>query len=597
MGDHPYEENNGLRCSTIGRALPNEDLIASSTMPETWVRAALLVRANSLSSGNSGVRAELVSSLIDLLNKSVTPVIPLRGSISASGDLIPLSYIAATLQKSSEVEVWIDDESKGLGRQRITADKALSRSSLAPLKLGPKEGLSMVNGTGVSAGVGSLALHDAHGLVILSQILTAMGVEALRGSTESFDPFLSRVRPHRGQSEVSSNIRNFLRGSRLVCDKAEDYANSDCLRQDRYSIRTAPQWLGPQLEDLMLADEQISIELNSTTDNPIVNAQDEDILHGGNFQAMAVTSAMDKTRLVIHSVGRLLFAQSTELINPVFNNGLPPNLTVDEPSQSFLFKGIDISMASYQAELGFLCATVTPHVQNAEMGNQSVNSLALLSARYTHTALTIFSQMSSAYLLALCQALDLRALHIQFLSTLEPDFVDLTNELFGLVFTDVDLLHHALWLQLKKACAKTTAIDSPQRFLDIMQTLQPTILAHGGCNSSIGADVASSVRQWTERCSSLALKVFQSTRSDYSAKPDASTILGSASQRMYQFVRSLLGIPFQTASQERGCDAESLEGPDIASLGVLVSRIHWAIQNGTLYVPVMECLREGQNIT
>ena len=577
--------------SKFRRVLPNEDLIASTTMPESWVRATLLVRGNSLSRGSSGVRPELVSSLVRLVNTRVTPIIPLRGSISASGDLIPLSYIAATLQGSSEVEVWSDVEKGDLGRRRVTADVALAKSSLAPIQLGPKEGLAMVNGTAVSAGVGSLALHDAHGLIILSQVLTAMGVEALRGSAESFDSFFAEVRPHPGQSEVSSNIRSFLKGSTLLSDKEEDYANGDCLRQDRYSIRTAPQWLGPQLEDIVLADKQMSIELNSTTDNPLIDWQNEEFLHGGNFQAMAVTSAMEKTRSVLHAIGRLLFAQSSELINPVFNNGLPPNLTADEPSQSFLFKGIDINMASLQAELGFLSAPVPPHVQNAEMGNQSVNSLALLSARYTHTALDVLSQMSAAYLLTLCQALDLRALHIHFLAALEPDLKRISFELFEPLLEDLDLLHHAIWLHFRKALVDTIAVDSSQRFVQVMQTLQPTILNHAILNSKDGAGLLTALRQWTESCASLSLDIFRSTRSTYSTKPDASEFLGSASKRMYKFVRFHLSVPFQTASR---C-VESTNGLDNTSLGALLSKIHCAIQNGALYVPVMDCVREGLN--
>ena len=581
--------------SAFSRALPNEDPVASSTMPESWVRATLLVRGNSLSSGNSGVRPELVTSLVHLINKSVTPVVPLRGSISASGDLIPLSYIAATLQGSSEVEVWMDGEREGQARQRVAADVALSRSSLAPLQLGPKDGLAMVNGTAVSAGVASLALHDAHGLVILSQVLTAMGVEALRGSTESFDPFFSDIRPHGGQREVSRNIRSFLRGSILISDKADEYANGDSLRQDRYSIRTAPQWLGPQLEDLVLADKQISVELNSTTDNPVIDWRNEDILHGGNFQAMAVTTAMEKTRSALHSVGRLLFSQATELINPVFNNGLPPNLTADEPSQSFLLKGLDISIASLQAELGLLSSPVQPHVQNAEMGNQSVNSLALLSARHTHTALNVLSQMSAAYLFALCQALDLRALNIRFLSALEPVLEDITVEFFEPLVVDTQLLHGELWLQFKKAYANTTGVDSSQRFVQMMQTLQPTILAHAIATLKDDAGLVPAIKQWTERCSNLSFEIFQSTRSSYGAKPDASEFIGSASKRVYGFVRFQLGVPFKIASIESN-RAESISGLDDGPLGGLVSKIHCAIQSGALFVPVMDCLREAVEI-
>ena len=220
-----YQTGTGFKdFAAFRRALPNEDPVASSAMPESWVRAILLVRSNYLSGESSGVRPELVTSLAHLIHKSVTPIIPLRGSLSASGDSIPLSYMPAMLHGSSEVKVWTDGERGDLGRQRVVADVALSGSSLAPLQLGPKDGLAMVNGTAVSAGVSSLALNDAHDSIIPSQVLTAMGVEALRGSTESFDPFFSEIRPHCGQREVSRNIRNFSRDLTLVSGKVEDYA-------------------------------------------------------------------------------------------------------------------------------------------------------------------------------------------------------------------------------------------------------------------------------------------------------------------------------------------------------------------------------------
>ncbi|KAL8643442.1 MAG: hypothetical protein Q9226_008369, partial [Calogaya cf. arnoldii] len=227
-------------------------------MPDSWVRATILLRSNSLATGNSGVRSDLVHNLVQLLNLNISPIIPLRGSISASGDLIPLSYIAATLQGSREVEVWTGRKGDKRHRRRLTAEEALSQVSLGLLDLGPKEGLTMVNGTSVSAGVASLALHDVHGLISLSQVLTAMAVEALRGSDESFDAFFSEVRPHSGQIEVARNLRGFLHGSQLVANTANDDDSGNSLHQDRYAIRTAPQWLGPLLEDLMLADDQVS---------------------------------------------------------------------------------------------------------------------------------------------------------------------------------------------------------------------------------------------------------------------------------------------------------------------------------------------------
>ena len=288
-------------------------------MPEAWVRAALLIRGNTLAEGHSGVRPVLVSNLVSLLRNNALPTIPLRGSISASGDLSPLSYVAGALQGKSCINVWIGERKNG-GRRLVTADAALSELSISPLKLGPKEGLAIVNGTAVSTGVGVLAMHDAHCLAVLSQILTAMSVEVLHGTIESFDPFFAAVRPHPGQVEASHNIHCFLTGSSLLHFK-EDITETS-LRQDRYSVRTAAQWIGPQLENLLLAHKQVTIECNSTTDNPLIDTASGRVLSGGNFQAMAITSAMEKTRASVQVIGRMLFAQCTELINPALSNGL-----------------------------------------------------------------------------------------------------------------------------------------------------------------------------------------------------------------------------------------------------------------------------------
>lgn len=574
------------------KALLNEDPMASTIMPESWVKSSLLVRGNSLACGNSAVRPELIQNLVGLLRKDIIPVIPIRGSVSASGDLIPLSYIGGALEGSPGIQVWVNDN-RG-GREIITADVALSQSSLSPLRLAPKEGLAIVNGTAVSAGIGTLALHDAHCLAVLSQILTAMSVESLRGCAESFDPFLAAVRPHVGQIEASHNIQSFVTGSKLISTGDHHSVDDGSLRQDRYSTRTAPQWLGPQLEDLMLAHKQLSIEINSSTDNPIIDSKGGRVLHGGNFQAMSVTSAMEKARSAMQAIGRMLFAQCTELINPALNNGLPPNLTADEPSQSFLLKGVDISIAALQAELGLLSNPVQSHMQNAEMGNQSLNSLALVSARYTHMALDVLSQLSAAFLLTLCQALDLRVLHIRFLEALEPALASITYEMFGPVLHNVDRLHAGLWLHFERELNKTTTMDSAERFPQVIGSMQTTILAHALHSSKDDASLLPALRQWTERCSALALQTFRTSRDAYAANPDPTGFLGSASNRMYKFVRRELGVPFQTAySKASNPDATWMDpSSNSATIGSLVTKIHTAIRSGALYVPAMECLRE-----
>ena len=189
---------------------------------------------------------------------------------------MPLSYIAGTLLGKPTLNVSATEPNTG-ARRVTTADIALQESSIKPIKLGPKEGLAIVNGTAVSTGVGALAIHEAHGLAVLSQVLTAMSVEALRGTSESFDPFFAKVRPHIGQIDAAHNIFSFLKDSRLIQDP--DGTEEGSLRQDRYSIRTAAQWLSPVLEDLLLSHQQVSVECNSVTDNPLIDGQR--VLHGG----------------------------------------------------------------------------------------------------------------------------------------------------------------------------------------------------------------------------------------------------------------------------------------------------------------------------
>ncbi|RDL36930.1 uncharacterized protein BP5553_04363 [Venustampulla echinocandica] len=546
----------------LKRGLPMEDPVATTCMQEAWVRAAILVRTNSLASGHSGVRPILVQRMVDLLTKDIVPMIPVHGSISASGDLSPLSYIAGTLQGKSTLRVRAGV--RGLEKRHIvTADVALANAGLNPIKLAPKEGLAIVNGTAISSAIGALAMHDSHCLAVLSQVLTCMSVEALRGTNESFDPFFAAVRPHPGQIESAHNIYNFLRGSKLI--QQNDGSEVGSLRQDRYSIRTASQWLGPVLEDLFLAHKQVTIEFNSVTDNPLINREGKS-LHGGNFQAKAVTSAMEKSRQGAQSIGRMLFTQCTELINPTTNRGLPPNLVADEPSQSFVMKAVDLMVAALLSELGFLANPVGSHVQTAEMGNQALNSLALISARYTHTALDVLSKLAAAHLFALCQALDLRAMHIKFLEMVEPIFRTNTVSLFGEFIISPSGKDGAeetgantcvaLWAHLVKLLDQTTTMDSTERFDSIANALQPTLLTNMSLSSVVAVDVLALVRSWTSTTSDLLSETFYACRDTYTKQPDATPVLGVASKCMYVFVRGTLGVPFLRAEQIRSPDPE-----------------------------------------
>ena len=179
--------------------LPSEDSISVNCMPEAWVRSAILIRINSLIQGASSVRPVIVERLVELLKSHLIPRIPVQGSISASGDLSPLSYIAGAIQGKPHISVMF-----GANRQISSANRACAEAGLKPIALAAKEGVSLMNGTAFSSGVGALVMHDVFGLCALSQVLTAMSVEALRGSSVSFDPFFASLCPHPGQVSSES---------------------------------------------------------------------------------------------------------------------------------------------------------------------------------------------------------------------------------------------------------------------------------------------------------------------------------------------------------------------------------------------------------
>jgi len=567
--------------------------VAALSMPEPWVRAAMLVRCNSLLRGHSAVRLCVIKSILKLMEHDLIPLVPLRGSVSASGDLCPLSYIAGALEGNPDIRVWCGS---GSDRKLLPADQGLRSVGMGPVHFGPKEILGLLNGTAFSVSIAALAHHQAETLAILAQILTAMGVEALLGTAESFDPFIAAVRPHPGQIEVARNIRTFLEGSKLAHCHHEESGPGD-LRQDRYALRTSSQWLGPGLEDMSLSRRQLETELNSTTDNPLVDVANKQIHHGGNFQASAVTSSTEKTRTALEKIGKMIFAQSSELLDSRLAHNLPPNLAVDEPSLSYPMKGLDINMAAYMSELAYIANPVSNHVHSAEMNNQSLNSLALISARYTHTAVDLVSLMSSAYLYCLCQALDLRAMDVQFMAQLQPQVARLNSQTFEGILADPRLakLHASIWEALRESLADSTSKDSSDRFLDVAQSVQHIVvqsLAASTRSSPVPLDL---VTEWTGTLANTLKDTFCANRTSYIANPDATPYLGKASRCMYMFVRKGLGVPLHKGIVDHPTfgNMTAEERSKKRNTGSRVACIYQALKDGRIAKPILECL-EGQ---
>jgi phenylalanine ammonia-lyase len=336
------------------------------------------------------------------------------------------------------------------------------------------------------------------------------------------------------------------------------------------------------------------IECNSVTDNPLTDDLGN-VYQGGNFQARDITSAMEKTRQGIQSLGRMLFAQCTEIIDARTNNGLAPNLTIDPPSQSFIMKGVDVMCASFVSELGFLTSPVGCHVQTAEMGNQALNSLALISARYTNIAADLLSKLGAAHLLVVCQALDLRAFNAAFLSALKIPFQILNIEAWQ-KYTLIQDFYPLLWSALRSGLNDSTAQDPVTRFKSVASSLQLVILSH--MNADCTLPLLSSLADWTKQLAKLLHETYDTTRATYLERGNASSLLGDGTRPVYLFVRQTLQVPFlhENLLQAQCSGTHSNDSqPECAlshlTIGDYITKLHKAIRQGLLSFPVVEALK------
>lgn len=573
----------------------------SHALPAMWVKATMLARCNSLIRGHSAVSANVIDTIVSLVRNEIIPIIPLRGTVSASGDLMTLSYIAGAIEGNPDIYVQVG---RGEGRKVVSAKDSLALAGLDPVRLRAKEALGLINGTAPSAAVGSIALYETHHLAVLSQILTCMGVEALLGRAESFHPFISKVRPHHGQVEAAHNIRSFLKGSRLAKGAPSEKDKSrPGLYQDRYPLRTSSQWIGPQLEDLLLADGQISTELNSTTDNPLFDVANNDIYSGGNFQAASVTSAMEKARGSLQMLGKLLFSQCTEIINPALSNGLPTNLVADDPCLSFTMKGIDVNMAAYMSELGFLANPVASHVQSAEMHNQAINSLALLSARYTMQAVEVASLMCASYLYVACQALDLRVMHLSFLEAVKPMVYSITSNTLRQANSGIltEEAQEHLWTCVSQTWTATSTLDMfprCQKVVEASLAVVVSMMLESKDPSGCPPDYLDVLKDWKAQMIEALHATFVSIRTRFFESQNTEEYLGHASGIMYRFVRKELKVPFHLGLVEQPSVRDKpqvlFNGRSKKTIGSWVSIIYESLRNGELHHPAMMCLEVGK---
>ena len=358
-------------------------------------RAVMAVRLVSLCQGYSGVRLGLLERLADLLNHDVVPLIPEEGSVGASGDLTPLSYVAALL---------VGERDAQLGGFIRPAAEILKALNLKPLKLRPKEGLAVMNGTAVMTALACEAFKRAEYLTQLSARLTSLCTVALHGNRYHFDEKLFKLKPHPGQSEIAAWIRADL-------NVRETPRNSPRL-QDRYSIRCAPHVIGVLRDSLPWMRQFIETELNGSTDNPIIDGEDQRVLHGGHFYGGHIAFAMDGLKICIANLADLMDRQLALLVDERFNNGLPPNLTGASGERAAInhgFKAVQIGASAWTAEALKLTMPASIFSRSTECHNQDKVSMGTIAARDCLRVLQLTEQTMAAHMLAVVQGLRLRA--------------------------------------------------------------------------------------------------------------------------------------------------------------------------------------------
>jgi phenylalanine ammonia-lyase len=383
--------------------------------PAEVVRATLLIRANCLARGNSAVNPSIVQRLLDLIAHDALPVIPERGSVGASGDLVPMCYVAAALVGEGEIEHG--------GRVR-NAGEVLAELGMPVTLLEAKDGLALINGTSFSAAYATLALADAEELVVAAEVATALAIEGLRGNRGHYAPFIHAHKPHAGQVRSAGMIRRLLAGSTLALEHSQVLDLNDLIGsagylklnrtiQDRYSLRCAPHVIGILRDTITWVRQWLKTEINSSNDNPLFDVEDATVHSGGNFYGGHVSQAMDALKVAVANVADLLDRQIALMVDEKFNNGLTSNLISRDldPTDAGLhhgFKGMQLAASAVTAEALNACMPVSVFSRSTEAHNQDKVSMSSIAARSARTVVGLVQEVTAIHLLTACQAVDLR---------------------------------------------------------------------------------------------------------------------------------------------------------------------------------------------
>jgi histidine ammonia-lyase len=363
-------------------------------LSEPEVRAMILLRANVLALGFSGIRLEVIQMLGEMLNRRVHPVVPEKGSVGASGDLAPLAHLALTI--IGEGEAFLDGE-------RMESGEALRRARLKPAHLEAKEGLALLNGTQAMHAVGGLALLRAKRLSRLADVSGAMSLEALKGTPAAFDARLQDARPHAGQRAAAKHLLTLLKGSEI----RESHLTGDPRVQDAYSLRCMPQVHGAARGALSHCEEVLLVESASATDNPLVFAKSGDVISGGNFHGAPLALAFDYAAIAIVDLMGMIERRTDRLVNPDKSEGLPAFLA-RQPGLESGFMTAQVAAASLVNEARVLAHPASIDNITTSGGKEDHVSMGMTSALKLRTIVDLAENLLAIELLAAAEGLEHR---------------------------------------------------------------------------------------------------------------------------------------------------------------------------------------------
>ena len=376
-------------------------------LAEPDIRAAMLLRANSLMKGASGIRLEIIERFATFLNAGAAPHVYQRGSIGASGDLVPFSYIAGALL-GLDPAFLVDWRGETYDSHAL-----LAKLGLSPLALEPKEGLALNNGTGVSNGIAANAVGRALDLTALALAIHALYAQALLATSQSFAPFIHEAKPHPGQLWAAAEMARLVAGSQLVRGESAGARGHRAgkLIQDRYSLRCLPQYLGPIVDGLSTAARQIETEANSANDNPLIDPDTGEVYHTGNFLAQYTGVAMDHVRYLVGLLAKHLDAQIALVMTPEFSHGLSPSLVGNSDVQANVgLKSLQLAGNQMMPLIGFYGQSMVDRFPtHAEQYNQNINSQAMNAANLAREQVDLLAHYLAVALICAVQAVELRA--------------------------------------------------------------------------------------------------------------------------------------------------------------------------------------------